>query len=325
MTKNGVLELLIVRLDAIGDYILFRNVLSFIRRSEKFKNARITVLGNPAWRSLAEAYDGTFADEWIWCDNRGKLFRRSWENLLPGFIWRRRTARAQAGIRQMIQDRKFDAVFSLQAFHDVQLDDFVEGLAPEVVHGWRLPQGRSPFVFCRNRAMAAAITGQACEVSLELPRNGVGESAKVLFFTGASHWTRRWPMDKWRKLASLLPRGYSFEYSRVRPSLVDVLRDIESAAVVVSNDTMAAHAAAALGKKVVILTNGVSGKGGFWPYPEEINPSVETIVPCTDGIPWFWRFLCALPMLGPRLKMYYCLSSITPMAVAERIRSLCGV
>ena len=93
-------NVLIVRLDAIGDYILWRNVLAFIRHSAAYRSSRITVLGNPAWRSLAEGFDAALADEWIWVENRRRLFRMGYENLLPGCIWRRRVEKEQARLRE---------------------------------------------------------------------------------------------------------------------------------------------------------------------------------------------------------------------------------
>ncbi len=49
-------SLLIVRLDAIGDYILFRNFLKVIRNSEKFNNYTITLCGNTLWKDIFYEY-----------------------------------------------------------------------------------------------------------------------------------------------------------------------------------------------------------------------------------------------------------------------------
>ncbi|MDW8465862.1 MAG: hypothetical protein RML35_06685 [Chloroherpetonaceae bacterium] len=58
--------LLILRLDEIGDYVLFRNFLKEIRESERFKDYKITLCGNAAWKDLAEAFDKESVDEFIW-------------------------------------------------------------------------------------------------------------------------------------------------------------------------------------------------------------------------------------------------------------------
>ena len=160
-------RVLIIRLDAIGDYILFRNVFRFIRNSRKYNDAEITLFGNPAWRQIAETYDADCADHWIWAVNRNDLFRKPFENILPEFIWHNRVRKVQSICRKQFAGR-FDEILSLQPFRDPLLDELVAGLAPTVVNGWKLPQGTSPFVFLRNRAIASAITGETCTVPFEL-------------------------------------------------------------------------------------------------------------------------------------------------------------
>lgn len=67
-------RLLIVKLDHIGDYVLFRNFLEEIKASERYHGYRITFCGNEAVRSLAEWLDGDVVDEFIWIDKK-KIFR----------------------------------------------------------------------------------------------------------------------------------------------------------------------------------------------------------------------------------------------------------
>ncbi len=262
-------RVLIVRLDAIGDYILWRNCLRFIRNSRKYGNTHITILGNPAWRGLAEAFDSDCADEWIWAENRSALFRKPIENLLPYAIWHRRVAAAQAALKARLAARGFDEVISPCAFHDPLLDELVRGIAPTTTIASRVDAGRdTTHVFLRNRAIAAELCGEPCDVplSLELPAPPA-KTNRILFFTGASHWTRRWPRRRWRELAGLVPAGYEAKFAPMHGTLPDLARLVASCAAVVSNDTMALHLAAALGTTVVGIVNGVSGRGGFWPYP----------------------------------------------------------
>ena len=61
-------RLLVIRTDAIGDYILFRNFIEEIKRSEKFSNYHIDLLGNELWEGIALAYDAPFVDGFIFCD-----------------------------------------------------------------------------------------------------------------------------------------------------------------------------------------------------------------------------------------------------------------
>ena len=279
-------RVLVVRLDAIGDWILFRNALRALRKSRRYAGTHWTILGNPAWRGLAEAFDGDLADEWIWAERRGDLFRKGCENLLPRTVWHRRVARAHGRLRERLLAGRFDEVLSLQCNRDPLLDELVAGLAPSVV-GVRagnlgssaytrlLDPGPEPFVFLRNRALVSDLTGEPCDVplSLDLPDPPARDN-RVLFFTGASHWTRRWPRRRWNELARLLPPGLETVEAPRNRSLPEFTRLVASCKAVVTNDTMALHLAAALGVPVVGIVNGISGRDGFWPYPGSLGQRV---------------------------------------------------
>ena len=66
--------LLLIRMDAIGDYVLFQDYIQFIRKSEKYKDYRITLVGNDLWREFEELKMTSFIDEYIWI-NRKFFFR----------------------------------------------------------------------------------------------------------------------------------------------------------------------------------------------------------------------------------------------------------
>lgn len=305
-------RILIVRLDAIGDWILCRNALHALRRSARFADTHWTILGNPSWRGLAEAFDKDLADEWFWVERRGDLFRKGYENLLPRSIWHRRVAKAQARLREKLTAGRYDIVLSLQPSRDPLLDEFVAGLAPEVV-GVRadgldssmytrlLDPGPEPFVFLRNRAIASALASEPCDVPLTLGLPVSSSRDEVLVFMGASHWTRRWPRRRVRALVRLLLErtssrviladgasrldlrsfAASFQSDRVEAlppqSLADFAKRIASVRAVVTNDTMALHLAAAVSTPVVCIVNGVSGRDGFWPYPETLGKRVAIV------------------------------------------------
>ena len=306
-------RVLLVRLDAIGDYILFRNVLRFIRHSAAYRDAHITMLGNPSWRNLSETFDSDCADEWLWVERRGDLFRKSLENLVPATVWQRRVAKSQAAFRQPLLQRHFDEVLSLQPIRDPLLDELVVGLAPSVVgikgpggndsaYTRLLDPGPDPFVFLRNRRAAAGLTGESCDVplALDVPHSGA-TAPRLLLFPGASHWTRRWPLSRFaavgrrflatgngmvcvaggpadaariRALARRIGDPERVAMWNVRRPLADLAAEMAACSAVVSNDTMALHLAAAIGTPAVGVVNGTSGRDGFWPYPESLGKRV---------------------------------------------------
>lgn len=82
-------RLLLIRLDDIGDYLLFRNQLERYAASPRWADHRITLLGNLAWRSLFEVFDAGTVHETIWV-NKGHYLQDSdyrqsvWRQLRQG-------------------------------------------------------------------------------------------------------------------------------------------------------------------------------------------------------------------------------------------------
>lgn len=74
--KSADKSLAIVYYGLIGDYIIFRNFLEAIKKTEKYKDYKITLIGNKCFKSLALALDSQFVDEYIWIDHK-KLSRNA--------------------------------------------------------------------------------------------------------------------------------------------------------------------------------------------------------------------------------------------------------
>ena len=318
------MNVLIIRPDAIGDYILFRNCLRFVRLSTKYRHARITILGNPAWRNLAETFDSDYADEWLWQATPQNLFRSSSENLLPAAVWKPRVKARQAPIRQMIADRHFDEILIPQAFANRLLETLADGLSQKIIKGWEIDSGGEPFVFLRNRRITSALTGEHCNVNLNLslpdpPKRG----NNIILFASASHWTRQWPF--YDALAQLItaqtPYSVIVEGRPDTPkrTLSDFALHLATAKAVVSNDTMTLHLAAALGIPVIGITNGFSGKNDFWPYPSILDKQIEIISPRTA------RHMNLAGPFGLALNQildYRSICSIKPTLVFNRLKAV---
>jgi ADP-heptose:LPS heptosyltransferase len=65
-------RILIIKIEAIGDYLLFRNFIEELKASPKFKNSKITLIGNFLWGDLANKFDSGLFDE-IYLVNRNTL------------------------------------------------------------------------------------------------------------------------------------------------------------------------------------------------------------------------------------------------------------
>jgi len=72
-------SLLLIRLDAIGDYVMFRNYIKILKKSSKYKDYNITLIGNSAWKPLCLELDSEYIDYFIWLDrdkfNKNLIYR----------------------------------------------------------------------------------------------------------------------------------------------------------------------------------------------------------------------------------------------------------
>ena len=75
--KHHDKTLILIRLDTIGDYVLFRVVLPHIRQSRNFRDFHITFCGNAVCKDLAEHYDKDYIDRFIWVD-RTRFCKSKW-------------------------------------------------------------------------------------------------------------------------------------------------------------------------------------------------------------------------------------------------------
>lgn len=64
--------ILLLRQDAIGDYVRFRNFITVLKTSERFKEYDITLCGNSRWRELSETCDSDTVADFIWL-NRARF------------------------------------------------------------------------------------------------------------------------------------------------------------------------------------------------------------------------------------------------------------
>ena len=63
-------KVLIYRLDAIGDYILFRNFFKVIKESSKYQDKDLFFLGNIEYQDVFNKFDKQFFKDSFWLDKK---------------------------------------------------------------------------------------------------------------------------------------------------------------------------------------------------------------------------------------------------------------
>ncbi len=300
---------LVVRLDAIGDYLMFRPFLEPLVEHERRNGRRVRLCGNRVWRELAESFDGSLIDDFIWLD-RGKFVRS------PSYRWRKLRELNAIGYEQVISP-----TFS----RDLFFADWVGGSVrarrkvactgdPGTVGGWRkwlgdmtytelLPvENRVLFEIERNRQFCQSLLGQAVATPARLlPEGGDVEhyglpAAYAVLFVSASSKYRKWPLDRFRQVGSWLAdecgldvvvcggpedmaevardqvfsRDSRFHNLVGATTLLELIAIVGQARILVSNETMAPHCAALPNRTPCIVIYNGNNFGRALPYPEEI-------------------------------------------------------
>jgi ADP-heptose:LPS heptosyltransferase len=305
--RSGVV---IVRMDGIGDMVMFRRALEHYPAALGVTRSEITILGCHSWRSLADVVFPGFRvvtiDEHAF--EKKALYR------LKVALWVR-----QQGFRVAICDmfmRKVMTADSLVAFSGaperIVCTPFVTDRT-RAEYAWYLAQATrvidtGPYPThegLRHYAFLSGLTGRTLAPEVpsipwrdrepRLPDNGQRQGAYVVMNFGSNEPGRRWPFDQFLDLAQRCleaglqvvfvgARQEAFAKPRIaaldHPGIIDTIGTLTlpdlidvlaHAACVVTNDTGPGHLALGVGAPTVLIAGG-GHFGCFVPYPEAIRP-----------------------------------------------------
>jgi ADP-heptose:LPS heptosyltransferase len=301
--------LLLLRLDSIGDYILFRNYIELLKTSGPYKDYSITLCGNSWWKELSENLDNKFIDEFMWVDYKSML------NL-----------EYKSKIIKSIHQKGFEVLIHPTYSRDFIGDEIVKwsgakeriGYDGDLVNlsleqkEWNnkhytklIPSTEIfEFEFFRNQYFFEQILANKIQLQKPIINYPKVLENRVVIFPGAKDDFRRWSPKKFAELCDRLKSDFPnaefticgsvsdvglakeiimqsntvfTDYSG-KLNLVELLQVIATAELVISNDSGPFHIAVALGKRVVCLSNG-NNYGRFTPYPESMEVSAEVIYP----------------------------------------------
>ncbi|MBM3442706.1 MAG: glycosyltransferase family 9 protein [Bacteroidetes bacterium] len=312
--RRGVL---IVRVDEIGDYLLWRPYLEVILSSEKFRTEEVTLCGNLSWKGLFQTFDANLRVETIWMDKvRFKkdmtyryrflrnVFLSSYQIVInPTYSRDKRyddavVQAAAAPIRYGMAGN-WENIRWYDHGYDRQLYTHRMDSSAEVL-----------FEFFRNEAFAAFVVGnrpppifflldkaRCAGIHLTLPQS------YFIIFTGSRSPRRRWPIRFFIEVANFMHaqsgwtvvlcggpsdrlQSDAFVRDYAGPcldltgqtALPALMTIIAGANCVVTVDTGSVHMAAAVGTPVFAVFNG-SQYGRFAPYPSAVSKTVHCIYP----------------------------------------------
>ncbi len=308
--KNAVIKektLLVIRVDAIGDYILFRNFLKVLRESEQFTGYSITLLGNETWKELAESLDADYIDNFIWL-NRNKFYRNYYYrikkireisaigyDILLNPMYSKETFYSETLVKVITANKKIagsgennNLSEKYKRYNNSYYSDILDN--KKVVL----------FEFYRNQEFFEELLAKKLNVKLSINKNKLQfikdlPKKYVVLFLGASHPYRQWSARNFALLGLYLKQNHGYEiiicgaksdYAQAhefhqyfnekyidlvgKTSLLELLSIINQSQFIVSNETSAVHFAVALSIAPIFVIYNGNHFGRFTPYPEEL-------------------------------------------------------
>jgi len=303
-------SLAVVRLDAIGDYVLFRGVLRTIRASG-FSDHHLTVVGNQAWLSFAQTLDGDVVDEWIGIEVT-RYSRSPWYRAQVAWKLRDR------GVELLVHPTYSPTVWADRLATDFSATQKVAAQGNSVNRrgGLRRSQIYDRLVFQPPGVLFEAHRNQEfVEQWLELPphrtlphieRSGLEpcgdlpQGEFVAFHLDASRPEKEWPLESYQNLIRwvldhtplsvvLLGTSAGGDWAWIDPrrladyrgktSLSSTAFTLGRARAFVGNDSALLHIALAVGVPAVVAICFGQHYGRFVPYPQVPRSRGEFVFP----------------------------------------------
>jgi ADP-heptose:LPS heptosyltransferase len=316
--KGASKSILIVKVDGIGDYVLFRNFLKALRDNPKFHDYHITLCGNAIWKSLGENLDAREVNKFIWVYNKKFL-----KNLLYRFKIRRKLAYNYTYVLNATYSRDFfhdDAIcFYPRSDYKLAFDGdcncqniYQKAITDKQYTDLFQAKAKYCFEFIRNKKLIEYFLGE--NIPIYTPQivlntkyddtEQLGEKV-TLIFPGSGREFRRWSTKKFAEVGDYLIHNYGHQIALIGAaqekllgkkiiesstfpdnyinkaglfSLYQILFVLRNARMLIANETGIVHIAAALNVKTLCISNG-NHYFRFHPYPKKMQKPVKYIYP----------------------------------------------
>jgi len=309
---HGEDTLLIVRLDGIGDYILFRDYIRFIKESGRYKGYKLLLLGNTAYKDIAENQDANDIQNFLWVDINKTRWNLSYRKRLLKTI----NAYKVHTIFHPVYSRCFyvdELVKNIKAKAKYGVDgdtrnilSWVKRISSTYYSHVITLNSEVIFEFQRNKNITEQFLNTTITLTrprLKIPSSvSVTERNYVVVFPDAIAKNRLWPVDKFAEIVGYLIDKYGYdvvvagnnksnsEYIvknvnstkvknvTLQTSLIQLAELVKNAELIISNDTSAVHIGVAVNANVICVSNG-NTYGRFVPYPEQVYSRIITLFP----------------------------------------------
>lgn len=315
--KNSRKRLLIVRVDEIGDYMLWHKFLRDIVNADAYKDHEIHFCGNQSWKSLFHTFDRELVTECFWM-NKSRFKKEM--GYRYQFLKNIHARHYDVVINPTFsRDKRYDdsIVKAAKAPHTVGMVANTEAVRPyetgydRNLYSQLFEHANKPvFEFYRNKLFTSFITGIDSNVTdTQIDRSLLPDFPVTLpenyfvVFPGSRSRARIWPTENFVQVSNYLFEQYGwtavvcgtsgdaiytgafikqYRHPAVnltgKTSLVEMLALFTKARCLLSVDTGSVHLAAAVSCTVFGIFNGSQYKR-FAPYPKEMAPNFFAVYP----------------------------------------------
>jgi ADP-heptose:LPS heptosyltransferase len=315
--QRASLSLALVRLDAIGDFVIWLDSAKEYR--QLYPNHKITLIANEAWADWAREF--SYWDD-VWSVKLSDFIRN------PFYRWAflKKVSREHFGTAiqptysrdLMAGDSIIRATGAQHRIGSVGDTSIISPKSKAMSDGWYtrlVPANPEPMMeLLRNAEFMSHLAGKSIAAALphlplqpDLPMRQRPLGDYFILFPGASWRGRQWSDQNFADVLSHLYKQYGWSVvlcgslaerelcARIavpdvpclnlagKTNLAELAEWIRHSRILVSNETSAVHIAAAVGAPVVCILGG-GHFGRFLPYPDEldgIKPMVVSqLMPC---------------------------------------------
>jgi len=303
-------KVLLVKLDKLGDYILFRNFIEEAHRH--YKQGEIILCGNIAWKELSEKLDAEFVEAFIW--------------VAPS---RLEDDSYRLSVYKKIRKAGCDKVMHCSYSRALWVDNIVlRSGAKEIITFYGDETNMPGTVKKENDAKYTLLVPSPAECMFEFDRNKLffeyifqerleinkpfiktvksatqNQVPYIVIFPGAGHAARRWAPSNFAALCNSLFQLYklpiyvcgaenelglakdiialsgSFVINKIGAySLPEMTEVIREASLVITNDSGPLHLAMAVNTPTICISNGNHFER-FCPYPRDMNMPLNVVFP----------------------------------------------
>jgi ADP-heptose:LPS heptosyltransferase len=309
---------LIIRVDEIGDYILWRKFIPPILNTTKLDNYEVHFVGNQSWKTLFELEFNSVFHNIIWLDK--SKFKK---NMLYRFLFLRKIAKENYSIvinptysrAKRVDDSIVKAAGAIANFGFVRNNEnylpYEQNFDKKLYQYLFEIKNKFSFEFNKNKEFAEWLCEKSLhEVSINFDNTllQTQEIKKItnnyfIVFPGSRSSARIWSTENFIEVSNYLYAKYQltaivcggngdiayankFINSYTHPcidltgktSLPELLAIIKNATCLLSVDTGSIHLAASVGCLALGIFNG-SQYGRFSPYPTDISSHIISFYP----------------------------------------------